>query len=255
MVGVTTVALIDRRRDISRDLFSRYWRDVHGVMAVRIPGFASYTQYHVTPASIHSPPFEGIAIVTFAKEDDRQGLATSEVTQHIHRDEQNVFRRALLYNLDGASRRVGSPGDRHGPHSLFVVGRDGDDPAACCRDLAVHCSDFCDIYDLRSGDPAKWNQTDVSGQRFAFVIHAGWQTAKSVEAAIATADARMGIYRLDEAHVMVEDGFPTAVGLRGLDAARTIAEASADNQLSHVVVRAIYGAGMAPETVSASAVR
>lgn len=106
MVGVTTVALIERRRDISRDLFSRYWRDVHGVMAVRIPGFASYIQYHVTPASIHSPPFEGIAIVTFAKEDDRQGLVTSEVTQHIHRDEQNVFRRAFLYNLDGEAPAI-----------------------------------------------------------------------------------------------------------------------------------------------------
>lgn len=32
MVRVTTVALLERRPEISRSLFSRYWRDVHGVI-------------------------------------------------------------------------------------------------------------------------------------------------------------------------------------------------------------------------------
>jgi hypothetical protein len=40
---------------------------------------------------------------------------------------------------------------------------------------------------------------------------------------------------------MVDGGKPTTVGLRGLDAANTIAEAGADNQLSAEVVRAVYG--------------
>ena len=97
MGGVSTVALIERRPDISRSLFSRYWRDVHGVMAARIPGFNFYTQHHVTPVDPDTEPFEGIAIVTYRSADDRAGLIHSEVTQHIHRDEQNVFRRALAF--------------------------------------------------------------------------------------------------------------------------------------------------------------
>jgi hypothetical protein len=119
MVRLTTVALIERKPDISRSLFTRYWRDVHGVMAARIPGFESYVQYHVTPlagntAATAEPvagigtrmaePFEGIAIVTFADAADRAGLADSDISHFIQRDEQNVFRRALLYNLEaGAS--------------------------------------------------------------------------------------------------------------------------------------------------------
>jgi hypothetical protein len=64
MVGVTTIALLERKPSLSRPLFTRYWRDVHGVMAARIPGFESYTQYHVTPmtniGSEAIEPFEGI---------------------------------------------------------------------------------------------------------------------------------------------------------------------------------------------------
>src|SRR3546814_16817584 len=78
-------------------------------MAARIPGFDSYTQNHVTPltdvGSRDPEPFEGIAIVTFVDEAHRQGLVDSKLTRHIHRDEQNVFRRALLYNLGPGARR------------------------------------------------------------------------------------------------------------------------------------------------------
>lgn len=247
MVGVSTVALIERRPDISRDLFTRYWRDVHGVMAARIPGFASYTQYHVTPVAAGAPPFEGIAIVTFASEEDRRGLVASEVTQHIHRDERNVFRRALLYNLDAASRTVAGKEDRFGPHAGFVLLEEGDDVAAIRAHLATHGAGFCDLYDLRSGDPAGWNEADVAGVRFFALIHAGWATADAADAGLASLDSALACYRLDEAHVMVEGGRPTPVGLRGLDAVRTIREAQADNQLSSAVIRAIYGADMASE--------
>jgi hypothetical protein len=247
VVGVTTVALIERKPDISRDLFSRYWRDVHGVMAARIPGFATYTQYHVTPLSAAAQPFEGIAIVTFANEDDRQGLATSEVTQHIHRDEQNVFRRALLYNLDGASLQAEGAGDRYGMAAGFVVLSGSDDVAAVRGALALSGPAFCDVYDLSSGDPSGWNDTDVSGSRCAAVMHAGWACSDAAAVALAGLDPALAVYRLDEVHIMVEDGLPTPVGLRGLDAVRTIREAGADNQLSDAVVRAIYGTSMAPK--------
>src|SRR3546814_20133346 len=76
-------------------------------MAARSPGFDRYTQHHVSPLDPAAEPFEGIAIVTYRTEEDRAGLIHSEVTPHIHRDEQNVFRRTLLYNLgEGASQTI-----------------------------------------------------------------------------------------------------------------------------------------------------
>lgn len=238
MGGVSTVALIERRPDISRSLFTRYWRDIHGVMAARIPGFDSYTQYHVTPLDAASEPFEGIAIVTYRSEDDRAGLIHSEVTQHIHRDEQNVFRRALLYNLgEGASRQISGDANADG-QAMFVVaeaGADIDGDIAILDDAPL----FLAAYDLTGGDPARWNQTDASGRVFTALLHGIWPDRNSAIAAAAR--LKGAAYLLDERHVMVENAKPTPVGLRGLDAVKTIEEAGADNQLSEAVVRAVYG--------------
>ena len=243
MVGVSTVALIERRPDISRSLFTRYWRDVHGVMAARIPGFDSYTQHHVTPLDATSEPFEGIAIVTYRSEDDRAGLIHSEVTQHIHRDEQNVFRRALLYNLgERATRHITGSADAVG-QAMFVVAEadhDIDGNLAVLGDAPLYLA----AYDMTGGDPAGWNHTDASGRDFTALLHGIWPDRDS---AIAVAGKVEGAaYLLDERHVMVEGGKATPVGLRGLDAVRTIEEAGADNQLSDAVVRAVYGLSVAP---------
>lgn len=243
MVGVSTIALIERRPDITRSLFTRYWRDIHGVMAARIPGFDCYTQHHVTPIDVASEPFEGIAIVTYLSEDDRAGLIHSEVTQHIHRDEQNVFRRALLYNLgEGASHQISGSADAEG-QAMFVVaevGHDIDADLAALGDAPLYLA----VYDLTGGDPSGWNQTDTSGRVFTTLLHGIWPTRASAIAAAAKVNG--AAYLLDERHVMVEGGKPTPVGLRGLDAVRTIEEAGADNQLSAAVVRAVYGISEIP---------
>lgn len=242
MVGVTTVALIERRPDITRSLFTRYWRDVHGVMAVRIPGFDSYTQHHVTPIDSLIEPFEGIAIVTYLTEDDRAGLINSEVTQHIHRDEQNVFRRALLYNLgEGDDVVVAGSRDMEG-QAMFVVVPVGEDAASIIAGLRESAA-YLATYDLTGGDPSGWNRTDTSGRTFGLLIHGIWPDRG---AATTAARGLPSAYLLDESHVMVDAGRPTPVGLRGLDAVNTIREAGADNQLAPDVVRAIYGAIAAP---------
>ncbi|MDB5687506.1 MAG: hypothetical protein JWR77_2095 [Rhizorhabdus sp.] len=247
MAGVTTVALLERKPGISRSLFSRYWRDVHGVMAARIPGFDSYTQNHVSPladvGSVDPEPFEGIAIVTIADEAHRQGLIESEVTRHIHRDEQNVFRRALLYNLAAGHSRILSKG-LAGSIEIFFVVPHGQDGLAIANRLASNAA--VDLHDLTSGDPAGWNDTDVGAdRRFVALIHTHWSDDAAAHAAtrevVAGSGGAVAAYRLDERHVMVEHGFPTAVGLRGLDAVRTIEEAGAVNQLEREVVTAIYG--------------
>ena len=243
MAGVSTVALIERRPDISRSLFSRYWRDVHGVMAARIPGFDRYTQHHVTPLDRHAEPFEGVAIVTYRSEADRAGLIHSEVTQHIHRDEQNVFARALLYNLgEGAAHVLRGSDDMPGA-AMFLVVATGFDPDTLVKSIGDK-PHYLGTYDLTGGDPAGWNETDTSGRVFTTLVHGIWPDRASARAAAKGLPA--AAYLLDESHVMVDGGKPTAVGLRGLDAVKTILEASADNQLGDDVVRAIYGAALAP---------
>lgn len=253
MAGIRTVALIERKPDITRDLFTRYWRDVHGVMAARIPGFARYTQYHVTPVKGREKGknFEGIALVSFASEEDRGGLGNSAVTQHIYRDEQNVFRRALLYNLaDGAYTGDDDASRENDVVESFYVIPSGCDPVQLHEILrSMECS-FCDIYDLRSGDPSAWNETDASdggeGETFVSLLHARWQDVSVRDAVEEKIEDRIGIYTVDEIHMMVDDGYPTPVGLRGLDAVRTIMEAGAENQLAAAVVKDIYGTNLVP---------
>lgn len=253
MTKPTTIALLERKPGISRDLFSRYWRDVHGVMAARIPGFESYIQHHVVPCdpfgSDMVEPFEGIAVVTFAAPEDRDGLIHSAITKHIHRDERNVFRRALLYNLEAGASRVVGEADKAILTSYFLVlpvGLDGDSVA---NGLVQAGAAVMARHDLSGADPAGWNDTDVeeggASRRFGTVIQCWWNKAAQGEAAVARAVAASGgqiaSYCTDARYVMVEQGVPTSLGLRGLDALRTINEAGAVNQCDPDVLRAIYG--------------
>jgi hypothetical protein len=243
MGSVSTVALIERRPDISRSLFTRYWRDVHGVMAARIPGFDCYTQHHVTPLDPAAEPFEGIAIVTYRSEEDRAGLIHSEVTQHIHRDEQNVFRRALLYNLGEEASQTIVGNDGAAGQAMFLVVETGAEVDAILASLG-DAPLYLTVYDLTGGDPSGWNHTDTSGRVFGSLVHGVWPDRAS--AIRAAEELPAAAYLLDERHVMVANGKPTPVGLRGLDAVRTIEEAGADNQLSDAVIRAVYGLLAAP---------
>ncbi|CAM3994930.1 EthD domain-containing protein [Novosphingobium lubricantis] len=255
MAGVSTVALLERKPSISRDLFSRYWRDVHGVMAARIPGFASYVQHHVTPildiGSVAPELFEGIALVTYADEADRNGLINSAVTPHIHRDEQNVFRRVLLYNLgEGASRALVRPkrSDDAGL-PVFVLIEAGQDATAVAAALEDAGATAIDIHDLTGGDPGGWNDTDVAdggkGRQYGAVVMTRWDNAtvahEAIAAIVAASGGSIAAYRTDAVHVMVDAGRPTALGLRGLDAVNTINQAGATNQLDRAVEEAIYG--------------
>ncbi|RYM07923.1 EthD domain-containing protein [Sphingobium cupriresistens] len=253
MASLTTIALLERKPGISRDLFSRYWRDVHGVMAARIPGFETYTQHHITPltdiGSLVVEPFEGIAVVTFAAVGDRDGLIHSDVTKHIHRDEQNLFRRALLYNLEAGATIV--TGDiRHcEADSYFVVVPVGFDAIAIAAALIDAGAERIARHDLSGADPAGWNNTDVNecgaSRLFGAVMQSWWSGPAQADAALADAvrssGGRIVCYRTDARYAMVEQGRATLIGLRGLDAVRTIEEANAGNQRELSLLRAIYG--------------
>ena len=248
MTRPTTIALLERKPGISRDLFSRYWRDIHGVMAARIPGFESYVQHHVVPldtvGSRLVEPFEGIAVVTFAVPEDRDGLIHSAVTKHIHRDEQNVFRRALLYSLEADATSVTGEADKAALVSYFLVLPTGLDGESVAQDLAQAGASMVSLHDLSGADPAGWNETDVeeggASRSFGAVIQCWWADA-ALARAVDASNGEIACYCTDARYVMVDEGAPTPLGLRGLDAIRTIEEAGAVNQHDPEVLRAIYG--------------
>lgn len=272
---VTTVALLARKQGISVDLFSRYWRDVHGVLAVRIPGFASYTQYHVTPVSAPAQRaddfvMDGFAEVCFNQADDRNAMATSDVVPLILRDELNVFSRTLLYALaSGASqtyRALDTPqADYSEPTASYVlVARSppeasADDVASALdTELLPTLLTSAGLTALRrhllaSGDPSQWNtapgvDNTERGPRNSAVIHLHWDDEAAAKAALDTLMAQrwplfpqVQIYRVTARCAMVAGGCPTHLGLRGLDTWRTIVEAGAENQKAIDVLRTVYG--------------
>lgn len=280
---VTTLALLIRRNGISPALFSRYWRDVHGVLAARIPGFESYVQYHldtgrddVLPRQIHlanrvraAARFDGLAEVTFRDADKRLGLASSDVSAMIQQDEQNVFRTSLLHNLaEGASRTVFAQPVQVPGTSVFIFlgGLPG-----CTRDSVVAALDALLLpalsevealqkvraHVLLAGEQQSWQTEGVDNRQnadtaFDAVVQLdfiGIASREIVRDALAGVPAvlyqvlpRIQVYRARGCHVMVQDGRPTELGLRGLDAQRTIAAAGAVNQRSDAVLRCVYGA-------------
>jgi hypothetical protein len=278
---VTTLALLIRKNGMSRALFSRYWRDVHGVLAARIPGFESYVQYHLdqpfddllpqeadgnsrVPATAH---LDGLAEVTFQNAAKRIGLATSDVTAMIQQDEQNVFRTSLLFNLsEGASQTVlKEPVAAQSSMFMLLGSRPG-----CTRDSvstalntlllpslrAMEALCGLRIHMLLSGEQESWRTEGVDNRQTSetafdaivqldFASEPGREIVRQALAAVPPALyqilPRLQVYPVRACHVMVDGGKPTELGLRGLDAQRTIAEAGASNQRSEEVLRCVFG--------------
>jgi hypothetical protein len=276
MKAVTTIALLSKKQGISTSFFSKYWRDVHGILAARIPGFDSYTQYHLGPAIRNMPlpkhvisaipanlRFHGIAEVTFADDISRAGLASSEVAAMIQNDEQNVFKTSLLYNLEpGASHTyLEKPTSDNACSYFMLLGRS---TQASANALIAATEQYLlpalaqqpgisrvRMHRLSSGDPTLWNTAGVDNQltpdtAFEAVIQITSATLQEIENACASliffdSVGKLHLYQAKARHVMVEHGRPSHLGLRGLDALQTIIAAGASNQLEDALVHSIYG--------------
>ncbi|HBO3353826.1 TPA: EthD domain-containing protein [Pseudomonas aeruginosa] len=280
MNPVTTIALLSKKDGLSSRLFSKYWRDVHGVLAARIPGFESYVQYHLGTAIRGLPlpshisrsipvtaRFHGIAEVTFANAQARAGLASSEAAAHIQADECNVFKTSLLYNLEpGASRiYLDNPSDVDASYFILLgkrPGSSGNELATTLEPLLIALSSQARIsrlkvHNLGSGDPSLWDtegvdnhQTpattfdavlQVSGREMHDTLLSIRDALELVPPGVLEGIGKLQLYPVAATHAMVLQGRPTQLGLRGLDALRTINAAGAANQLSEAVTHCIYG--------------
>ncbi len=279
MATVTTVALIARKQGMSRELFSRYWRDVHGTLAARIPGFETYIQYHLGDPveGLHFPNsnceagtgdrFDGFAEVTYANETDRDGLASSDVAAMIHEDEQNAFRTTLLYNLaSNASRTLfirpeAETTSTTGALLLLSTCNHADalDDAWIDR-IAVALAHHPGIVSIRchalaTGNPRDWATPNVAhgGDTPAYdaIVQVTASSLTALVAALYLALAQdassfapigsLQVYPVTARYVMVDGSRPTLLGLRGKDVQDTIDAAGARNQCTPTLLQRLYG--------------
>ena len=74
------VSFIKRKPGLSPEEFSHYWRDVHGPLALQMPGIRRYVQCHVTPQTYEKgePAYDGVAQIWFETMADLQYAMNSQ---------------------------------------------------------------------------------------------------------------------------------------------------------------------------------
>lgn len=76
---VKAIYLIRRKPGMSAQDFHRYWREVHGVIAARIPGLQRYVQCHAIPRDDDGAEYDGAAEAWFDDMDAvRRAVASPE---------------------------------------------------------------------------------------------------------------------------------------------------------------------------------
>lgn len=139
-----TAGLLVGRRDLSPEMFTRYWRDVHGPLAARIHGFHQYWQHHlgapqrafwaipgIDEVVSDTYRIDGFAETTFRDAADRDRLRRDPAAQALWHDEQNVFAATYLCpSATGDSRTLldrfhnGAPqGKRSAPTYVVLLRR------------------------------------------------------------------------------------------------------------------------------------
>lgn len=79
---IKAFVLIQRRPDLDWNEFSRYFRDVHGPLALRLPGLRHYEQHHVREAFFGGEaPCDAIAELWFDDVDALRSAFDSDAGQ------------------------------------------------------------------------------------------------------------------------------------------------------------------------------
>ncbi|BAZ48589.1 ethyl tert-butyl ether degradation EthD [Nostoc sp. NIES-4103] len=127
--------LLWKKKGIKLELFSNYWKNVHGPVCARLPGQHQYWQFHLSHnqgalwpvidgIDYNSQPedqFDGIAELTFETESDRQTWFQAATV--LMDDEHNLFRKAIGYNTSFGNSKTYidaiSTGDPNGELSIL----------------------------------------------------------------------------------------------------------------------------------------
>ena len=80
--AVKNIEFVNRRPGMALPAFQRYWREIHGPIASRIPVIRRYEQNHLTLSAYAqdaTPPYDGLAVTWFDSTSEmRRGAATPE---------------------------------------------------------------------------------------------------------------------------------------------------------------------------------
>jgi hypothetical protein len=127
-------ASVRRREGLPHELFTAYWRDVHGPLCSRLPGLGFYVQQHfdrnhganLWPAAEGvrriTAPLDGSAELGFASPEDQAVFA--EAGTILYGDEANFIGEAVAYTLPTGSRTLvdrEEDGTRNGADLLHRV--------------------------------------------------------------------------------------------------------------------------------------
>jgi uncharacterized protein (TIGR02118 family) len=97
--GVKSVECVTRKPGIAVDEFQRYWREVHGPIAARIPVLRRYVQSHTRPSAYaggRAPRYDGVAITWFDSTQAMRESATTPEYALTRDDEPNFVAPGLL---------------------------------------------------------------------------------------------------------------------------------------------------------------
>jgi len=81
-----TMILLQRRGDMSEEDFQKYWRNVHGPLATRLPGLRRYVQNVITYYSDTTSGYNGVAEMWFDDIESMRKAFESEVGQETRKD-------------------------------------------------------------------------------------------------------------------------------------------------------------------------
>jgi hypothetical protein len=268
------------RTDIARAVSETYWRDVHGVMAARVPGLWQYRQLRleanradlwapVPGVSLETAPQvqpEGMQHLSFLSEAHHAAFGGSPVTtHHLFNDERHFVRRLVAQaSPSGAARTLldrvndvdlqGAP--RFPSFAVCFV------PAPTLvwvegfhRNLVEtgqRWSEHRDVMRVRvqpmqKHDPAIGNSPSVLHDWPTADGYLGWiEVAVRDESVLAELHrvpwaGAIHTYPISEVYTIVARGRPTEVGLRGFPALQTILAAGAEDQRTSRALAVVYG--------------
>lgn len=92
--GVKNVEFVTHREGMAIDAFQRYWREVHGPLAARIPVVRRYVQSHTRRAAYASgraPAYDGVALTWFDDTEAMRASARSHEYARVRADEPNFI--------------------------------------------------------------------------------------------------------------------------------------------------------------------
>jgi len=261
--------LLKKRSGISRQLFSDYWKNVHGPVCARLPGQYQYWQFHLEHSqkdlwAIHegieyylSPEdqFDGIAELTFTSEEERK--IWFQAAAILMNDEHNLFNKAIGYNTSSNNSKTyvdrltnGDPNGKIDCLKMHVMLKKN--KHVSLSDFRTYLSDHFAPAIILNNSVLKFRlhlfeEVDNSRPEAGIVIHseplerqyqAAFEIAfsNSLEKEKFFASADYLAATEDIAHTFVYSGAMTLAGQRSSTVAELITEVGAINQLQEDIV-------------------